>query len=226
MAWVSDGSTLALVLAGLTALLAAPALAALSPAMRAAPMVTALTKVAEGIDRTNIALGHSVAFAVLAMVLVQLLIVVLRYVFGIGSVWLQEAIIYLHASVFMAGAGYVLLRDGHVRVDIFYREASPERRALIDAAGSFLLVIPFAILVMIVGFPYVAASWAVWEGSKEASGLPFVYIQKSLLLVFAVSVLAQGWATGTRAVLVLAGVLAPDQVFPDHGSDTDEEIHL
>ncbi len=162
----------------------------------------------------NTRLGQAAAWAMILMVLIQVIVVVQRYVFGVGSVKLQESVLYAHAFVFMAAAGYALLNGAHVRVDIFYRPAPPRTKAMIDAAGAYLFVLPFMVLILTVGWPYVARSWAVFEASKESSGLPFVYIQKSFLIVFALSVLAQGWAMGARALLFLGGHVG-------HYGDTD-----
>ena len=95
------------------------------------------------IDRLNGAIGRAVAWLALAVVLLQFSVVVLRYVFGAGSIWLSESILYAHAVLFMLAAAWPLRDGGHVRVDVFYAEASPRRKALIDLLGSVLLLLPF-----------------------------------------------------------------------------------
>ncbi len=165
-------------------------------AQRTAPWLDA---VADGIDRLNRALGTVTFAAALGLVLVQIAVVLLRYVFRIGLIELQELIIYGHALLFMAGSGYALLRGAHVRVDIFYRDAPPPRKALVNVLGVYLLLMPSMALLFYVAWPYVGASWLVLEGSKEASGLP-VYPLKTLLLVFPVSVMLQGWALVVRSL--------------------------
>nr|WP_184435878.1 TRAP transporter small permease subunit [Roseospira goensis] len=139
------------------------------------------------------------------MVLVQFLVVVLRYVFGLGFIWMQESITYMHGLLFMVGAGYTLLQDGHVRVDVFYREASPRRKALVNLLGTVLFLIPFCVLVLWVSWPYVANSWRVMEGSKETSGIQGVYLLKSVILVFGGLVILQGLSVIARSLLTLGG---------------------
>ena len=103
--------------------------------------------VADGIDRINAAIGRAAAWCCLFIVLVQFAVVVMRYVFGIGSIWLQELIIYGHAALFMLAAAWTLQVDGHVRVDIFYADASPRTKAMVDLVGALLFLLPFAIVL-------------------------------------------------------------------------------
>lgn len=157
----------------------------------------------------NRRLGDWVAWLALAMVALQFIVVILRYAFGIGSIFLQEGILYLNGALFLLAASYTLLMDGHVRVDIFYRETSPARRALVDFAGAYLFLVPVMNAVWVLSLPYVRTSWSVLEGSRETSGIPAVYLLKTLILVFAVLMLLQGFALAARAALRLAGRGAP-----------------
>lgn len=151
------------------------------------------------------------------MVLIQFAVVVLRYVFGLGFIWMQESILYMHGIVFLVGAGYTLLKDGHVRVDIFYRAAHPRTKALVDMLGVIFLLIPFCALVWTVALPYVQNSWAVFEGSKETSGIQAVYLLKTCILVFTVLMALQGLAILMKSILVLKGALE------DNGDTTSTE---
>lgn len=164
-----------------------------------------LLRLERQLDALAAVTGRHVMWLSLALVLLQFAIVVLRYAFGVGHVALQEGIIYLHATLFLLAAAYALREDAHVRVDIFYRDAPPRRRAWIDLAGTYLFLIPAMAVVLWVAFPYVAASWAVMEGSKETSGLPFTFLLKTLMLVFAVLVLLQGYAAIIRCIHTLLG---------------------
>lgn len=161
--------------------------------------------VSSAIDTVNGRIGRAVAWCALALVLVQFVAVVQRYVFGIGWIWVEESIVYLHATLFMAGAAYTLLEDGHVRVDIFYADASPRGRAWTDLLGTVFFLWPVSALVTVKAWPYVAASWAVWEGSPETSGIPAVFLLKSLILVFAVLIAVQGVSMAAAALDVLRG---------------------
>lgn len=155
--------------------------------------------VSRAIDRFNGVVGRAVAWCALALVLVQFVAVVQRYVFGIGWIWVEESIVYLHAVLFMAGAAYTLLEDGHVRVDIFYAGATVRHRALVDLLGTVFFLWPVSGLIFAKAWPYVTASWAVLERSPETSGIPAVFLLKSLLLLFAALVALQGLSMAATA---------------------------
>lgn len=159
----------------------------------------------ETIDRVNEGIGRAVAWLAIAIVLVQFAVVLGRYVFGIGSIWAQESVIYLHALMFMLAAAYTLKNDGHVRVDIFYREATPAKKALVDLAGAALLLLPVCILIAWVSRNYVAVSWSVLEGSKEASGIRGVFLLKTAIVVFALQMALQGISMAMHALWALGG---------------------
>ena len=142
---------------------------------------------AAAIERT----GHAVAWLVLAMTLVTFAIVVLRYFFNTGWIWLQESVLYLHAAVFMLGAAWTLARDGHVRVDMLYRGWSRSRQVRVDRTGIILLLLPFCLFTLWVSGDYVLRSWQLLEGSQEAGGLDAVFILKSLIPLFAVLLVIQ-----------------------------------
>lgn len=163
-----------------------------------------MTAFADRIDRLTAATGRAVAWLVLAVVLLQFVLVVARYLFGIGSIWLTETVIYGHAAVFMLAAAWTLQIGGHVRVDIFYADASARTKALIDLAGSALLLLPFALVLFLLSVPYAARSWAILEHSQEASGLPLVFVLKTLIPLFALLMALQGIAQAIRACVALS----------------------
>ncbi len=156
------------------------------------------------VEGLNEVAGRMAAWLTLAMVLITFAVVVLRYVFSIGFVWLQESYVWIHGIVFMIAAGYTLAHDGHVRVDIFYREARPRTQAAVNLAGAVLLLLPFVIMIGWVAWPYVSVSWLRLEGSREAGGLPGLFLLKSVLVLFCVLLGLQGLAMAGRAVLALA----------------------
>ena len=147
-----------------------------------------------GIDALNRRIAAGAAWLTLAMVLFTFTIVVLRYAFGIGPIWLQESVTWMHAAVFMLGGAYALQRDEHVRVDIFYRGMSPVGRARVDIAGVLLFLFPLCAFVIYESFDYVAASWSIREGARDAGGLPYPMLSllKSILLVMPLLVALQG----------------------------------
>jgi TRAP-type mannitol/chloroaromatic compound transport system permease small subunit len=164
-----------------------------------------LATLAATVDRLTAAVGRAVSGCLVGMVVVQVVVVLMRYVLGVGSIWLSETIIYAHATLFMGAAAWTLQSGGHVRVDIFYGAASPRTRALIDLLGALLLLLPFVGVLAWFALPYVARSWAILERSPEASGLPLVFLLKTLILLFALLLCLQGLAQAARAWLVLTG---------------------
>lgn len=156
------------------------------------------------LDAVNRAVGAAVAWLALALVLVQFAIVVLRYVFALGFVPMQESVLYLHGCLFMLGAGWTLARDGHVRVDVFYRGARPRTRALVDLIGVCVFLLPVCVATGWLSFGYVANAWRVFEGSPETSGLPLVWLLKTVILVFTALLAGAGLALGIRSARLLA----------------------
>ena len=153
-------------------------------------------------DRFQVKLGHLVAWSSLTLVLLTALIVILRYGFNTGSIAMQEAVMYNHAILFMLGIAYTYQQNQHVRVDVFYSQASPKRQAWINLIGVLVLAIPSMLYLFWTGWDYVNASWAVQETSAEAGGLAYLYILKTLILIMAglvilqsLSVAAQSWLT-------------------------------
>jgi TRAP-type mannitol/chloroaromatic compound transport system permease small subunit len=169
------------------------------------PTSRRLAALAAAIDRLTAAVGRAVTWCLVAMVLVQVTLVLARYVLGLGSIWLTEAIVYAHATLFMTAAAWTLQRGGHVRVDIFYAGASTRTRAIVDLAGALVLLLPFVGVLAWFSLPYVARSWAILERSREASGLPLVFLLKTLIPLFALLLGLQGIAQAVRAWLTLAG---------------------
>jgi len=167
-----------------------------------------LERIAIAIDAVNDWIGRSLSWLTLGMVLVTFAVVLMRYIFGLGSTILQESVVYMHAFVFMACAGYALVYNAHVRCDIFYSTASLRAKAIIDLIGTFFFLIPVCVLIFWVTWPYAAASWAVLEGSPEGRmGIPAVFLLKSLILVFAGLVAVQSVSLVLQSALLLAGVI-------------------
>jgi TRAP-type mannitol/chloroaromatic compound transport system permease small subunit len=170
-----------------------------------------LTASARLIDRVNRSVGHVVSWLTVTMVLLQFAVVLAHYVFGLGSIFAQEAIVYMHGVLFMAAAGYTLLRDGHVRVDIFYARATPRAQSIVDLMGAIFLLIPVCILVWWSWWPYVVTSWSVLEGSRETSGIQAVYLLKSIILLFSALLGLQGLSLALKSVLSLTGQPMPTE---------------
>lgn len=162
-----------------------------------------MNRIADTIDSVSAFIGRGVAWLALVIVLLQFALVVARYLFGIGSIWVTESVTYGHAAFFLLASAWTLRSGGHVRVDIFYAHASPRARALIDLLGTLLLLIPFAVALLWLSLPFAARSWAILERSPEASGLPLVFVLKTLLPVFALMLALQGIAQAIRSATAL-----------------------
>ena len=138
------------------------------------------------IDLINEWAGRSVSWLLVIMVLNVFFVVVLRYIFSYGAIWMQELYVWNHSIVFLLGAGYTLLHNGHVRIDLIYRTASSKYKSIIDIFGSIFFAIPVIYYIFIKSLPMVQRSWGVLEKSAEAGGLPGLFLFKSVLLVFSI----------------------------------------
>lgn len=157
------------------------------------------------IDRFNERVGKAFSWCSVGMVFFTFVVVILRYFFGIGFTWLQEISIYLHAMLFMGAGGYTLLRDGHVRVDIFYRPMSARAKAWVDFLGSLLLLLPTVLVIFFQSWPYVADSWRVLEGSLDSGGIPALFLLKTMIFVYCGTLLLQGVSLAVKSWLVIRG---------------------
>ena len=144
--------------------------------------------------------GRTISWLSLFLVVVTFIVVVLRYVFDSGSIALQETTSYLHASVFLIGMAYTMQQDAHVRVDIFYTRFSEQTKAWVDLFGAVFLLLPFMLFISWISWPYIADSWSVFEGSREAGGLPGVFLLKSLILVMTALLSLQTFAQMGRNI--------------------------
>ena len=164
---------------------------------------SALKSLSARIDRITELVGNTAAWMALALVLVTFTVVMLRYLFQLGWIAMQESILYLHASLFLLGAAYTLKTDGHVRVDIFYRGFTAKHKALVDLLGSLLLLLPVCSFLLWVSWDYVSTAWSIHEGSPEAGGLPYVYLLKTLIPVAVVLLILQGISQALSSLSIL-----------------------
>ena len=153
-------------------------------------------------DRFNSLAGKAAAWLTLFMVLVTFVVVVMRYVFDAGFIWLQESVVWMHAFVFMVGAAYTLQQEEHVRVDIFYRNMNRKRRAWVDLIGVIVFLLPLCVFLGWKAGDYVAMSWKLQEASRESGGLPYPLIPllKSILVVMPLMVGLQGVALLSQCI--------------------------
>ena len=139
----------------------------------------------------NESVGKNISWIIIIMVVVQIIIVLARYIFGIGFIKLQELMIYMHGMLFTLASGYTLLHDEHVRVDVIYRESSLRNKSYINFFGSIFLLFPFIYILIKTSLPYVQRSWRILEGSPVTSGINAIYILKTVLIIFPLLLLIQ-----------------------------------
>lgn len=166
-------------------------------------MAAALERTAAALDAVVHHLGRTVRWAALAMVLVQFAVVVLRYVFGTSWIWLQELILYFHATLFMLGAAYTLLDDQHVRVDVLYARLGEKGRAWIDLLGTLLLLIPACLVIIAFSWTFAWRSWAILEGPISVGGIPASFLLKTLVPLFAFFLLLAGVSLALKCIVRL-----------------------
>lgn len=153
-------------------------------------LLAQLTPAAEAALRKIVRGAFVIAVAsTLPLFLVQLSVVILRSVFSVSFIWLQESVIYLFGTMFLLASGALLVSEGHVRVDILYAKLSEEKQRIVDLLGQLIFVMPLSVLIILVSWDYVATSWAQMERSQEASGIHAVFLLKSLIPAFAVLLL-------------------------------------
>lgn len=163
------------------------------------------SSIADHLDRINRTVGSVIRWLAILMVLVQVAIVVMRYGFGISTIAVNESVLYMHATLFMLGAGYTLLADGHVRVDIFYAKASEPTKRTIDIFGHLFLLLPSMAMVLYWSWPSVRNAWSILEGPISVGGIPASFLLKSLIPAFCVLLMIQSVSCLLRNIAVLAG---------------------
>jgi TRAP-type mannitol/chloroaromatic compound transport system permease small subunit len=158
----------------------------------------AVTDFLDGINRVT---ASVIRWLALFMVLVQFAIVVGRYVFGVNSIAAQESVLYMHATFFMLGAGYTLLVDKHVRVDVFYAKVSTATQRRIDIFGHIFLLLPSMLALLYWSWPSVRNSWNILEGPISVGGIEAVFLLKTLIPAFCILVMLQSLSLLARLVL-------------------------
>jgi|SRR5690606_33338296 len=155
------------------------------------------------LDQVNLFVGNVARWLAIVMVLLQFGIVLLRYVFGYNYIFMNEGVLYLHSALFMLGAGYTLLMNGHVRVDIFYSDLRARGQAIVDIFGHLFLLAPALLILLYYSWPFVRRSWAIYEGAISVGGIPASFLLKSLIPAFCVLLLIQGFAALLRDIIRL-----------------------
>ena len=119
--------------------------------------------------------------------------VILRYVFSQGMIELEDLQWYLYAAAWLVGMSYTFIHDGHVRVDVIYESRSRTTQLWLEMFGLLVLFLPFVCFVFYFSLPFVELSWVKGETSTSANGLPMRWLIKgclafSFVLLFLVGV--------------------------------------
>lgn len=175
-------------------------------------MIDALSWLVRIFDGINEYVGRAASWLTVFMVLAVTLIVIMRYIFAVGFIWMQESYVWAHGMVFMLGAGYTLLHDGHVRIDVFYRTASKTYKNIINIVGCTIFVLPVCWLIFDKSINYVTRSFGVIESSAEAGGMPFLFVLKGMIWGFSFLLALAAVSLILRSILSLAG----HEVEPDY----------
>jgi len=164
-----------------------------------------LNWISKKIDRFNTFVGYLCGLFAFLMVAVVFTVVVLRYGFSIGFIWMQEIYVWLHSFIFMLGSGFTYLANEHVRIDVFYREASEKYKAWVNLIGNVFLLSPFLYIIWKYSYPFVYRSFLMNEVSREAGGMPALYILKSAILWFCLVLFLQLISNVCKSLMVIAG---------------------
>ena len=147
--------------------------------------------------------GYICASLVVLMTVNVFVVVLLRYLFGISFIWMQETYVWMHAYIFMLGAGFTYLNDDHVRIDIIYKSSTPFYRAIVDLIGNLILILPFLYIIWIFSYPFVYKSWQMGEISREAGGLGMLYLLKLAILIFVILLFIQAVSKIINSFLII-----------------------
>jgi len=164
-----------------------------------------IKKICQYIDKLNTWIGHMVAWVTLLLVLAVFTDVVMRYLFKTSYVFVQELEWHLFAFIFLMGAGYTLLKDGHVRVDIIYQQLSPKARAWVNVIGTLLLLFPGCYMIITTSSTFFCNSYAIMECSPDPGGIPYRCIIKSAIPVGFSLVALQGVSMFLKNMMIVLG---------------------
>ncbi len=166
----------------------------------------AIKKVVIFCDKINEWIGSFiVTSAVFLFILVIFSNVIMRYVFNTSFVFMAELEWHVFAFIFLMGAGFTLLHDGHVRVDIFYSMVDKKKQALINLFGVLFLLIPSCYVVLSTSIPWVIVAYEVGEVSINPGGIPARFLLKATLPIGYFLMLIQGLSLFVKSSLTLLG---------------------
>ena len=172
------------------------------------PLHRAGQTLADGLDRSLDWILRAAMLAAILLFMLQLVVVIASYALALTATWLSESVIYAFAAMFMLGAATALRDDAHVRVDILRPRIGENGRNWIELAGTYLLLFPICIRLLMAGEQGLTRSWTLFEGSRESDGLPILFLFKTLVPVFAILLILAGLSVALKAALRLTGFAA------------------
>ena len=176
------------------------------------PLIKTCQNCISSINTVNEWIGRSISWLTLAMVITTFFIVILRYVFDIGWIALQESVSYMHAIIFMLGSAYTLKHNEHVRVDILYQRCTKKTQAWIDCIGTVVLLLPVTCFIIWSSWEYVTDSWEIHESSRNSGGLPGVFLLKSTIILMAVLLILQSVSLFFKNLLIALSLTGDTKV--------------
>ena len=184
--------------------------------------MNALLGLSRGIDALNERLGRALTWVVLVMVLISAANATVRKLFDYSSNSFLEIQWYLFAAVFLLGAGYTLLKNEHVRIDIISSRVSARGQNWIDVIGIIFFLFPMCAIIMWLSWPLLEDSWVRNEVSTNAGGL-IIWPARLLVPVGFFLLILQGISELIKRVAFLAGRI-PDPLEKMHGKSAEEEL--
>jgi len=151
------------------------------------------------------AIGRAGAWIAIPLMVIILFDVVTRRFLVLGSTKLQEGEWHLHAILFLLCMGFVYLKDGHVRIDLFRERLSPRRKNWVELFGCIFLAIPYCLIVAWFSLDFVERSWDLNETSDSATGLPYRWAIKAFLPIGLFTLLLAGIVVFLRRIIDLFG---------------------
>lgn len=181
-----------------------------------------LLRLSRLIDAINEFVGRNVAWLVLAMVLISATNAVARKLFAASSNAFLEIQWYLFAAVFLLAAGYTLLRQEHVRIDVVLGRFQRRTQVVVESVCILLFLLPFGFIVIDLVLPLVVKAYETNEMSSNAGGLIRWPVYALVPAGFAL-LMAQGVSEFIKRIAFLRG-LAPDP--GRRGKDKSDEEEL
>ena len=141
------------------------------------------TTISKYVDPWLKRIGSAISVIWVVLMAIIVLNVFARYVLSEGRIEFEEIQWHLYSAGFMLALGFCVITDSHIRVDVLHEKFKPETQVLIDLYGYLLFVLPFVVLILIYGVPFVVYSFETSEVSASPGGLPFRWIIKSMILI-------------------------------------------